>query len=161
MILKDIKDEDFVNYKVPSMFIATSKCDWKCPKEANCDISICQNSAIATQRNIDIQTDDICSRYASNDITKAIVFGGLEPMLQIDDLLDIIKLLRVKYSCDDDVVIYTGYYKHEIESELSKLKQFKNIIIKYGRYVPNDQPRYDSLLGVTLASKNQYGEKIS
>lgn len=63
--------------------------------------------------------------------------------------------------CDDDVVIYTGYYPDEIKDALDVLKGFNNIIIKFGRYIPNRQSRYDEILGVTLASDNQYAERIS
>ena len=35
------------------------------------------------------------------------------------------------------------------------------IIIKYGRFIPNQQKHYDEILGVYLASDNQYAEKIS
>ena len=63
--------------------------------------------------------------------------------------------------CNDDVVIYTGYYPDEIKDALDVLKGFKNIIIKFGRYIPNRQSRYDEILGVTLASDNQYAERIS
>ena len=38
---------------------------------------------------------------------------------------------------------------------------FKNIIIKFGRYIPNRNNKYDEILGVTLASDNQFAEKIS
>ena len=31
--IKDVIDEDFANYKKPSMFIATSQCSFKCEKE--------------------------------------------------------------------------------------------------------------------------------
>ena len=41
------------------------------------------------------------------------------------------------------------------------LKQYKNIYIKFGRYVPNQNEHYDEVLGVKLVSDNQYGEKIS
>ena len=30
MRIKGLTDEDFVNYKYPSMFIAVGNCDWKC-----------------------------------------------------------------------------------------------------------------------------------
>ena len=33
--------------------------------------------------------------------------------------------------CDDDVVIYTGYYPDEIKDALDILRGFKNIIIKF------------------------------
>ena len=37
----------------------------------------------------------------------------------------------------------------------------ENIIIKYGRFIPDQQPHYDEILGVNLASSNQGAEKIS
>jgi hypothetical protein len=38
MVIKGIVDEDFVNYKKPSMFIIMPYCDFKCDKEAGCSI---------------------------------------------------------------------------------------------------------------------------
>ena len=65
-----------------------------------------------------------------------------------------------KYT-DDDIVIYTGYYDSELSEDIEYLRQnYNNIIIKFGRYVPNQQPHFDEILGVKLASDNQYGEKI-
>ena len=60
-----------------------------------------------------------------------------------------------------DIVIYTGYYKEEIADKIALLSKYKNIIIKYGRYIPNQEKHYDEVLGVYLASSNQRGEKIS
>ena len=62
---------------------------------------------------------------------------------------------------DDDIVIYTGYNEDEIQKEINKLRQFKNIIIKFGRFIPNQKKKYDEVLGVTLSSDNQYAEVIS
>ena len=39
MRLKALIDEDFTNYKKPSMFIGTISCNWKCCKEQNLDVS--------------------------------------------------------------------------------------------------------------------------
>lgn len=94
-------------------------------------------------------------------ITTAIIFAGLEPFEQFEEMFEFIKKLRTVYHCNDDVVIYTGYNRNEIESKISELQWFDNIIIKFGRYLQHEEPRYDSVLGVTLASKNQYAEKIS
>ena len=58
-------------------------------------------------------------------------------------------------------MIYTGYYDYEIKDQLNELKQYPNIIIKYGRYIPNQSPHYDEILGVKLVSDNQYAERIS
>ena len=70
-------------------------------------------------------------------------------------------LFRKFYSQIDDIVIYTGYKKYEIENQLAQLKQFPNIVVKFGRYIPQQPPVYDEVLGVELASLNQYAERIS
>lgn len=160
MLIKDIKDEDFTNYKKASMFIATSKCNWKCCTEQGLDVSICQNSAISQQENIDISVDEIFHRYINNPMTKAMVIGGLEPIMQFWDLLELVTYFR-KHQCIDDIVIYTGYNKEEIDSQINILKNYSNIIVKFGRYIPNQNSHHDNVLGVNLASDNQYAERIS
>ena len=40
MRVKGIIEEDFVNYKVPSMFINTCFCDFKCCTELGLDLSL-------------------------------------------------------------------------------------------------------------------------
>lgn len=159
MIIKELRDEDFVNYKNPSMFLAFSTCTFKC--ERDCGQKVCQNSSLAMAPNIEISVQDLVERYMSNPITSAIVCGGLEPMDSFEDLWRFIFHLRVS-GCNDDVVIYTGYYKNEIpEEHLKRLKIVPNIIVKWGRYIPNQQPHYDEILGIKLASDNQYAERIS
>ena len=54
-----------------------------------------------------------------------------------------------------------GQCQREIFDEIRELKQFPNIIIKYGRFIPGHSPIYDEVLGVNLASKNQFAVKIS
>lgn len=159
MQLKGIQDEDFVNYKVPSIVLITSYCAFKCDKEYG--EPICQNSGLAKAPVVDIDTDVIINRYLKNPITKAICLAGLEPFDQFRDVVELITLLRIKYHCDDMVVIYTGYNKDEIKSYISVLKQFRNITVKFGRYIPNQTKHYDDVLGIDLASDNQYAEVIS
>ena len=60
----------------------------------------------------------------------------------------------------DDVVIYTGYNKDEIVSEINELKDFGNIIVKFGRFVPDQESHFDETLGVELCSPNQYAERV-
>ena len=187
MILKGLIDEDFVNYKKPSMVLEFPYCTFKCDKE--CGSQVCQNSSLAAAPNIEIDSEDIITRYLHNPITEAIVFQGLEPLDSILDVIDFISRFRNKYHCNDDIVIYTGYTKEEIENipdiysiempgiknrdqfneeikifhenMLTKLKKYDNIIVKYGRFIPNQQYHYDKILGVNLASPNQYAERLS
>ena len=157
MKIKGIVFEDFLNYKKPSLFIIFPYCNFKCDKD--CDLKVCQNSSLAKEKEIEYSIDKIVNNYIKNDITKAIVCGGLEPMDSFDDLKELVSALRVK--TNDDIVIYTGYREEEIEDKANDLKQFANIIIKFGRYIPNDKEYYNDILGINLASRNQYAKKIS
>ena len=150
--------EDFVNYKEPSMFLISSVCDWKCCIEANDDV--CQNSELATIPIIEVDNNKIFNAFIKNDITSAVVIGGLEPMLQFEEIIDLISTFRSK-NCHDMFVIYTGYYPDEIVDIVEELKKFDNIVIKFGRFIPNSPHKYDELLGVELSSNNQYAIKIS
>ena len=157
MIIKQLLDEDFVNYKKPSMFIGFSRCSWKCEKE--CGMQVCQNSTLAAAKSKIIGVKTIVSRYINNPLTSAICCGGLEPFDTWDDLYELVTYMRVL--TQDDIVIYTGYYKEEIEEYINKLKVFPNIIIKFGRFIPDQEKHYDDVLGIYLASDNQYAERIS
>lgn len=158
MLIKGLTDEDFVNYKKPSMYIAFPNCDFKCDREAGC--SICQNSSLAHEPDIDISFIEIVSRYVKNPITKAVIFGGLEPF---DSTWILRLIIEFRLYTDDEIIIYTGYTEEELQAEgmIETLQQYKNIIIKFGRFVPNQEKHYDEVLGVELASPNQYARRIS
>ena len=81
-------------------------------------------------------------------------------MLQFEEVKALIKKFRDN-GCNDEFVIYTGYNKNEISSQIEVLKQFKNIIVKFGRFVPGQEKHFDDVLGVYLASPNQRAERIS
>ena len=157
--VKGLIPEDFTIYKKPSLFIATCFCDWKCCHEANIPESVCQNNELARADIQEVSIDKLINYYLYNPITKAVVFGGLEPFQQCEEMLLFIDEFRKV--TDDDIVIYTGYNKEEILDEVSKLSQYSNIIIKYGRFIPNHKPHFDEVLGISLISDNQYAERIS
>ena len=159
MEIKGIIHEDFVNYKMCSMTIAMPYCTFKCDKE--CGIDVCQNSKLAKEPTIDIPAAKIIDQYLRNPLSHAIVFQGLEPFDSYNDLYYFIYALRFVFKNDDPVIIYTGYNKDEILSKIDNLRKFSNIIIKFGRYIPNQKPHYDEILGVNLASDNQYAEIIT
>lgn len=159
MKLKFIKIDDFVNYRKCSMFLGTISCDWKCCKENNLPCSLCQNYPWSNNKVKEIDNKEILKLYLKDDLMKSVVIGGLEPFLQFEDMLEFIKSFREV--SNDDIVIYTGYYKEEIKEQINILKNYPNIIIKYGRYISNTEERFDGVLGIKLVSKNQYAEKIS
>ena len=105
----------------------------------------------------------------SNPITKAIVISGMEPFDTPELIYELVYTLR-EDGVMDDIVIYTGYTEYELTLDDSGrqevaaynwLKHYPNIYIKFGRYIPDQESHYDEVLGVKLASDNQYGKKVS
>ena len=153
MKIKGLITEDFVNYKKASMTIIFPYCTFKCGED------YCQNSPLTKSPIIEISIDDLVNRYNNNPITEAVVMQGLEPFDSWSDLKEFVKKLR-EYN-NDDIVIYTGYNKDEVIEYVKELSVYPNIIVKFGRYIPNQEKHYDDVLGVYLASNNQYAERIS
>ena len=158
MKLNNLIEEDFVNYKRPGLFLGFPYCSGKCnPKD---DLPICQNQRLHSAKLIDIPLNEIIDRFERNPITEALIFGGLEPFDSFDEMLSLILLFRKRYFARTyTIVIYTGYYPHEIKKQLCILKSLSlsnGIIVKFGRYIPGDEPHLDPYLGVNLASNNQY-----
>lgn len=159
MRLKGIVFNDFINYKKPCMILETPFCDFKCDKE--CGQQVCQNGPLAKAPIFDYNNKSIIKIYNEDDLSQAIVFQGLEPLDNrfFQELLDFIDDFRINK--DDDIVIYTGFKEEEIDSKISILKKHKNIIIKFGRFIPDQKSHFDEVLGVNLASPNQYARRIS
>lgn len=161
MKLVGLIDEDFINYRKPSMILEFPYCDFKCDKE--CGMQVCQNSKLASAPIIEITEENIIRRYLENPITEAIVIQGLEPLYTSESTQQLYHFIsEFRKLCNDDIIIYTGYNKQEITKQLKDICTFGryNIVIKFGRYIPNKPSRYDEILGVTLASPNQYAERI-
>ena len=140
------------------MFLITPYCGFKCCEEAG--MNICQNMDIVKEPIVEIDEDELIKKYLDNTITKAVVFGGLEPFDSFDDMRSFIGKLRWDYGCFDPVVIYTGFYPDEISNYLMILSKFAGIIVKFGRYIPNQKEHYDELLGVMLANNEQYAVEL-
>lgn len=160
MIVKGIVDEDFVNYKKPVMYIAFPKCDFKCDRENG--VQLCQNCDLARQPNIEISDLEVIKKYLSNPITEGVVIAGLEPFDTPKQLLNFVKAFRVETS--EPIVIYTGYTEEELENGSlkdiwEKIKEY-GVIVKFGRYRPNQEKHFDEVLGVYLASDNQYAKEF-
>ena len=153
MKIKGLISEDLVNYKKPSMTIIFPYCTFKCGE------GYCQNSELAKAPIIEMNVNNLVDRYINNPITEAVVMQGLEPFDSWNDLKSFVHELR-EY-CNDDIVIYTGYDKNEVIEKINELSKYTNIIVKFGRYIPNQEKHFDDLLEVYLASNNQYAEKIS
>ena len=157
MKIRGIRPDDFVNYKKPSTFVIFPYCSMKCDIEANC--KICQNSELMSMPIMEVPANTIVAHHMNNSITHAVVCGGMEPMDTFEDLLALLSALRS--FTEDDFVIYTGYNKDEIADKISILQRYKNVFVKFGRFISGQKHHFDPILGVELASPNQYAERIS
>ena len=160
MRVKNIIEDDIVNYRKTSMFIGVCFCDWKCCKEIGADICLCQNSPAYNAKIREYSDEKIVKRYLRAKTMEAIVLGGFEPFWDNswNEILSFLKCFR-SYT-NDDIVIYTGYYKNEVLDKIEQLKELGNVIVKFGRYRPNQKPHLDEVLGVKLANDEQYAERI-
>jgi len=159
MKLKGIIDYDCTNYKEPVLTLEFPYCDFKCDKLNGCQV--CQNSSLVKEPTIEISLKTIWELYKQNPLTKGFCLQGLEPLDSIDDVLNFIKYIRGNNFCNDPIIIYTGYDKEEVTKFIYQITNFDNIIIKWGRFIKGQNLHYDRILGVNLASNNQYAEKIT
>lgn len=156
MKLLNVVEYDICNYKKPSMFLIFPKCSFKCDKE--CGRPICQNSVLAREKEIEIQSIKLIHKYLENPLTHAVVCGGLEPFDSWDDLWSFICVFR-GFS-KDPIIIYTGYKEEEVQDKIIFLSQLDNIIVKFGRFIPDSPHIFDPILGIELASNNQYAVEL-
>ena len=156
MKLRGLNEYDIINYKQPSMFLIFPYCSFKCDKEYG--QPICQNSSLVREPIIEISTSKLVLKYVNNPLTHAIVCGGLEPFDSKDELFNFIAVARG--FTKDPIIIYTGYTEDELQENLKILKNFHNIIVKFGRFIPNSPHIFDTVLGVKLASDNQYAKEM-
>ena len=140
------------------MLVAFPYCSFKCDTENG--NQVCQNWELAKARRITVEAEEVVARYVSNDLTKAVVFAGLEPFDSWQEMSRLI--VEFRKATNDPIVIYTGYTETEIDPKITTIVRngYKNIIIKFGRYRPGQEKHKDKVLGVELASDNQYGKRI-
>jgi hypothetical protein len=65
----------------------------------------------------------------------------------------------------DDIDPQHEYTEEEIMEKYphiyNRMVNYGNIIIKFGRFRPGQEPHYDEVLGVKLASNNQYAKRVN
>jgi len=159
MKLKQIIDESFGDYKECAMLLIAPHCTFKCAG--------CQNHHLKLLETQNFPDEEIWDRFLFNPFSKAIVIGGLEPF---ENIIDICKFIVAGSKLDMPVpiVIYTGYEKDELEKPsfmyFNSFVKFKEVakeyagpvIVKFGRYIKDKPSKFEPLLGVELASDNQY-----
>ena len=159
MKLKGIIFDDLVNYKMPCVTLESPYCDFKCDKE--CGVQVCQNGPLAKAATIEYTAKEIISAYLKDDLSQALVIQGLEPLDSrwFPELWDF--LVEFRKNSADPIVIYTGFKEEEVGSIIELLQKLPKVIVKFGRYIPDQENHYDDILGVNLASPNQYARRIS
>lgn len=175
MRIKAIKADDYTNYRDPegwsSLFVGMGTCDWKCCIAAGIPIETCQNSELARAPIVELDATSLLKRYALE--SGSVVVGGLEPFNDMGSLKELATAYRdfVNYlslggeTKLDKFVVYTGYNPDEVIDRVEEIynivKERLTFIVKFGRFVPGQKPHTDKVLGVDLASDNQYARVIT
>lgn len=132
-------------------------CEWKCKE--------CINKKHKDEYVISFPTiGEIIEQYQRNILASTIIFAGLEPLDSIPNLTLIIDHFR--QVTNDTIIIYTGYEIDEMTSNsdglwlFHELKSYGNILIKFGRYIKDRPKVFNEILGIDLASDNQWVLKL-
>lgn len=120
-------------------------CTWKCKN--------CCNIHYKDYKDFYKRTIwEIINDYDRNKLVSTLILSGLEPFDNFDIMLSLIHWFRVFF--EDDIVIYSGYELKEIEEYIKPLSSY-NVLVKYGRYMPNKNHIYNEDLELYLSSDNQ------
>ena len=144
--------ETFIDYKKVGLYVSGTKCNLNC--------KMCFNDNLKHSPTIKINPLSFVENYIiKNQIIESVIFSGLNWFDKFEDLVRLITCIRIYTNIE--IVIYTGYKESELLKEIEILKEYSNIIVKFGEYIPNDNSIFDETLGVSLSSSNQYAKKIS
>jgi len=152
MKLKQILHETYGDYKECSMLLIADNCINKCEG--------CHNQHLLQLESKIFPDEEIIKRFVENPLSKAIIFGGLEPMDQAEEVEKFIfTAINMGIACP--IIIYTSYnplsYVFRCSNVMEAIKQYLGkVIIKHGPYKKDLKPVFNEDLGVTLASSNQY-----
>jgi hypothetical protein len=153
----------FNDYHKTCLYLATPRCNFKCVREARekgIEIVECQNHALAGSLPTDYSAEEVAKAYHESVFAEALLLSGLDPL---DCWEDVIVFLREFRAIEPgvEVVLYTGYYEHEVLEQVRQLSELGNVMVKFGRYDPSVPPGYDEVGGVTLASGNQHFRRLA
>ena len=139
------------NYKKIGLYVALGiTCTWKCEDCINIHYK-----DIHPRHHTN--SYELINSYLSNPLLSSLILSGLEPFDSFDSMLVLIENFR-KFT-KDDIVIFTGYTEEELFNKINLIKNYNNIIIKFGRYMPSKPPVFDNILGIHLISDNQFAKK--
>lgn len=163
MLLLDLKLDNVTDYCKPSILLVFPFCKGKCKGCHNAQLQKLSASEYKT-----ISPSDVIDMYNKNEMQKAIVMAGLEPLDSIIDVEFLIHSAVANANRDIDFVIYTGYteeelvdneYENKLLSAFNKFPQdYKGkLIIKVGRFDEEQRVNdyHSKILGVNLATSNQ------
>lgn len=133
-----------------SFVIWTQGCKLKCKGCWNEDMHDFNGGFEAAIEYLIEQIKDAVSKYAVDNVT---ILGG-EPLEQLEELLLLMKNIK---SLNIGIILYTGYEKKEIESsDKIKIMEYPDILIS-GRYIEEKRNINNHLYG----SENQLMEFLT
>lgn len=114
----------------------------------------CFNQYLRNEPTLTAPAFVIMQAVKSNPFHQGIILGGLEWTEQPQEMIELIVSAK-RYELE--VMLYTHYTKEEFLTMFPVLRQ-SGIYVKFGEFKIGEES-HDSM-GVTLASNNQYIEKL-
>lgn len=154
-----IDECDLVNYKDPTFTVAMGiTCTFKCDRENG--TQLCQNYPLTKELVIHYSISKTIGRYKRQSFAKSLTLQGLEPLDNMTQLIWL--LIKFREETNDKIIIWTGYTEEECSSFIALLNELDihNVIIKFGRFRPNQESHMDELLGVKLVNPEQYAKEF-
>ena len=120
-------------------------CRGCCHEDRHTKELLCTDSEVIIQEVLDYK------------FSQGIILGGFEWTEQPDELMD---LVDKAYSKGLQIILYTHHTKEDLQRILPWIYKYKGIYIKYGEYREDLRTTGHVMYGVTLATSNQYIEKV-
>jgi pyruvate-formate lyase-activating enzyme len=118
----------------------------------------CFNESVKQEPNRCSYIPNILDEIQANPFNEGVILAGLEWSSQPKELIALVKEATKRHL---PIIIYTGYTSDQFIRRVPRIKEFPNVLIKYGSFNQNLRSFEHKEYGVNLASTNQHIQKIS
>jgi len=129
-----------------------------CALDCNIGCKGCFNQSLKEAPIFYKKADEIMDEIMSNPFNEGVILAGLEWSLQPTELLALVKSATVR---NMPVIVYTGHDINTFLRRVPLIKQFTEVLVKYGAYDESKLSLTHEAYGIKLASTNQHIDSIA
>ncbi|MCH4890037.1 radical SAM protein [Acidaminobacter sp. JC074] len=129
-----------------------------CALDCNIGCKGCFNQSLKEAPIFYKKADEVLDEIMSNPFNEGVILAGLEWSLQPSELMAMIKSCASK---NIPVIVYTGHKIETFLRRVPKIKNYPEVLIKYGAYDESKLSLTHEAYGVRLASTNQNIQSVA